>query len=285
MTKHKILTPALVVALSFLSIYSIVWAASTVGTDLTTTGVLTVTGVTTLSSNLIGTGASLSANFEVGGYASISGNLQFGGSGTHSIGVNSGSGALTINAFTLGGALTGNTQNITGLGLLTVTNASASNNFEVGGFASISGNLNFGGSGTHTLGTVAGSGALTINAFTLGGAITGGSNNITGIGNFSAVNASLSVNFEALGYASAAKVFGTTDVVAGSGTASSSSVYTGEFTSSGTTASTSILLAPSSSTTTKGTCIQLKDSTGAWVYARVVNGGTTFLVSTTKCHN
>src|SRR4029077_9564920 len=173
---------------------------------------------------------------EIGTYASVSGDVLFGGTGAHNLKVSAGSGALTIgaytlggtltgnsnnitgvnqlsattiNAFTLGGALTGNSQNATGFGLLTGTQASTSQALEIGTYASISGNLNFGGTGVHTIQTMAGSGALTINAytlggalnannntigtvstltattingFTLGGAITGSSNNVTGIG-------------------------------------------------------------------------------------------------------
>ncbi len=123
---------------------------------------------------------------------------------------------------------------------LTVTNnalfgsASVSNNFELGGTASISGNLSFGGSGTHTIQSLTGSGALTINAFTLGGGVTGNSQNVTGLNNASgsgtfeaatgkfntlsldsatgvisiANNATASLNFEVIGYASASRTYG-----------------------------------------------------------------------------
>ena len=190
MKKYNILTLALVVVTSLFFVYYAVDAASTVGTNLSTTGTFSTTT------------ASLSASLEVATGASLSGNLQFGGSGTHTLGVNSGSGALTINAFTLGGAVTGGSQNITGVALLSAVQASVSTAFEVGTYASISGNLQFGGSGTHTIGVNSGSGALTINAFTLGGAVTGGSQDITGLAAIGAVNASLSTNFEAVGYAS-----------------------------------------------------------------------------------
>lgn len=261
MKKQKILTPALVVVVSFLSIYSIVWSASTVGTNLSTTGTLAVTGVTTLSDVLVGTGASLSVNFEVVGYASISGDLKFGGTGTHTLGVSTGSGALTINAFTLGGLLTGNSNNITGLSLLTTTNGSASATFEAL---------------TVKTDTLANStGTLTINAFTLGGALTGNSNNITGVSQLGATNASVSTKFEAL-TASISNIFAKTSIVAGGSTASSSNAYVAEFVS---TATTSVLFGGSSATL--GTCLQLKNTVGATVYARIV--GTTFTVSTVSC--
>ncbi|MEK9158113.1 MAG: hypothetical protein AAB638_02940, partial [Patescibacteria group bacterium] len=88
------------------------------------------------------------------------------------------------------------------------SSASVSLNFELGGTASISGNINFGGAGAHTIGALAGSGALTINAFTLGGAITGNSNSITDIGQFAATNASISNNFEVSANASVSSLFG-----------------------------------------------------------------------------
>ena len=88
-------------------VYGAVMAASTVGTNLSTTGTMAVTGVTTLSANLIGTGASFSTNFEAVGYASVGG------------------------AFTVTGVTTLSSR-------LSGTNASLSTNFEAGGYASAS---------------------------------------------------------------------------------------------------------------------------------------------------
>ena len=61
-------------------------------------------------------------------------------------------GPLIINAFTLGGLVTGNNQSITGLNQLTSSIASISTNFEVGGYASVGGNLTLVGTlvGTNT---------------------------------------------------------------------------------------------------------------------------------------
>src|SRR3990167_3420997 len=194
MRKYNILTLALVVVTSLFFVYYAVDAASTVGTNLSTTGTFSTTT------------ASLSASLEVATGASLSGNLQFGGSGTHTLGVNSGSGALTINAFTLGGAVTGGSQNITGLGELRATNASISNNFEV------------------------------------------------------SVKASLS------------QVFANTAFVAGGGAASLSSgnvVYVADFNRIDPTATTSVNF---NSGTSKGTCLQLKDSNGVNVYLRIIGG-------------
>ncbi|MEK7537082.1 MAG: hypothetical protein AAB584_01415, partial [Patescibacteria group bacterium] len=58
------------------------------------------------------------------------GGLTFNGGGTNTI---SSTGTLQINAFTLGGAVTGNSQNITGISHLGVTTASISGNFQTAG--------------------------------------------------------------------------------------------------------------------------------------------------------
>jgi len=271
--KYNILTLALVVVLSFFFVVLVVQASSTIGTNMSTTGTLAVTS-----------GASLSAGLEIGTYASMSGNFQFGGSGTHTLGVNSGSGALTINAFTLGGAVTGNSQNITGLGNVTATAASLSAGLEIGTYASMSGNFQFGGSGTHTLGVNSGSGALTINAFTLGGAVTGNSQNITGVAAFGSTAASISTIFEASDYASASKL-----IIGGQlASISTGARYTAEFSSGNPTASTSINFGGAF----KGTCLQMRDQDGKNVYVRISGGAVAsgsfsqtahFLISTTSC--
>jgi hypothetical protein len=67
--KYNVLTLALVVVLSLFVVYFAV-EATTIGTNVSTGGTMAVTGVTTLSSALIGTSASLSVNFEASGYAS-----------------------------------------------------------------------------------------------------------------------------------------------------------------------------------------------------------------------
>jgi fibronectin-binding autotransporter adhesin len=117
------------------------------------------------------TGASLSANIEVTGYASISGDIKFGGSSAHNISALTGSGALTIGAFTFGGDITANSKQITGLSFISTSNASASQTIEAatGKFTTLS----------------ADSGNITISN-----------------------NATASLNFEVVGYASASKLFG-----------------------------------------------------------------------------
>ena len=148
--------------------------------------------------------ASVSANFEVGGFASVGGNAtivgNLGVTGnttlTGTLGVtglasftnasassgfessylktdtiSNSTGTLTVNAFTLGGGITGNSQNILGLNQLTASIASISSNFEVGGYASVGGNTTIGG----TLGVTGNT--------TLTGTLTGnstGSNSFAG---------------------------------------------------------------------------------------------------------
>jgi len=69
----------------------------------------------------------------------------------------------------------------------------------------------------------------------------------------------------------------TSDLVVGSATASgTANMYTAEFVS---TATTSVLFGGSS--TTQGTCLQMKNTTGGAVYARIL--GTTFTVNATSC--
>lgn len=88
--------------------------------------------------------------------------------------------------------------------------------------------------------------------------------------------ASVAGNFEVIGTASASKAFVTTSFVVGSNVASSSTAYVAEFVS---TATTSVLFGGSSATL--GTCLQMKNTTGGTVYARIV--GTTWTVNAIKC--
>jgi len=94
-------------------------------------------------------------------------------------------------------------------------------------------------------------------------------------------SASVSLNFEATGYASASQGFFTTDIIVGHNVASSSSTYVAEFGGGAGTATVSLLFG-SSDASSKGTCLQMKNTIGTWVYARVV--GTTWTVNTIPCH-
>lgn len=94
--------------------------------------------------------------------------------------------------------------------------------------------------------------------------------------------ASVASDFEVTGYASASKGFFQTDIVVNHNVASSSSIYVAEFGGGAGTATVSIMFG-SSSASSKGTCFQMKNDVGTWVYARIV--GTTWTVNSIKCHN
>jgi hypothetical protein len=155
-------------------------------------GLHATNGISANNLNLTGTGTGL--NFTNGSGATI------GSVGT-----------LTINAFTLGGAVTGSNQNITGVNQLTGSIASLSGAFEVGSYASISGNIttkgtvvssntgsnSFSGSLDVTKGIrgnaitasglLSGTSGLTISGATsLSGALNLNSNNITNVATLTA---------------------------------------------------------------------------------------------------
>ena len=88
--------------------------------------------------------------------------------------------------------------------------------------------------------------------------------------------ASVAGDFEVIGRASASSAFVTKNFVVGSNVASSSTAYVAEFVSAATT---SVLFGGSS--TTLGTCLRMKNTTGQPVYARVF--GTTFTISAISC--
>jgi hypothetical protein len=90
--------------------------------------------------------------------------------------------------------------------------------------------------------------------------------------------ASVAGAFEVIGRASASSAFVTTSLVVGSNTASNS-LYTAEF-GGADTATVSILFGGDNSS--KGTCLQMKNTIGAWVYARIV--GTTWTVNSLECN-
>ena len=95
-------------------------------------------------------------------------------------------------------------------------------------------------------------------------------------------SASVSTNFEVGGVASAATLISKTSLLASSGrSASSSTIYVAEF-GTAKTATVSVLFGGNSAS--QGTCLQLKDTAGSWVYARVNVGGTAFVVNTNECH-
>ena len=99
--------------------------------------------------------------------------------------------------------------------------------------------------------------------------------------------ASVASNFEVTGYASASQGFFTTDIIVGGKVASSSSTYTAEFGGNAGTATVSLLFG-SSTASSKGTCLQMKDQDGEWVYLRVsgetgVTSSMSLVINNTRC--
>ncbi|MDP2728986.1 MAG: hypothetical protein Q8O55_00660, partial [Dehalococcoidales bacterium] len=182
-------------------------------------GTLAVTGRSDFSSH-----ASISGNFESTGTIKAA---SFSGDGAVSI--TTGSGDLTIGA-------TGNVV-ITPTGNLITLNNAATDHVNITGNASVSSTFESAALKTDAISNS--TGTLTINAFTLGGPLTGNSQNITGVADLSVANASgsgtfealvgkfatlaidsgiitiannatASLNFEVIGYASASQLFGAT---------------------------------------------------------------------------
>ena len=107
--------------------------------------------------------------------------------------------------------------------------------------------------------------SLPLNGGTLTGALFG-------------TSASLSSNFEVGGYASLSQAFIRNAFIQGSKVASGSNAYQAEFVSTGT-----VSLNFQGTSADKGTCLQLQNTTGTPVYARVV--GTTLTINTLECRN
>lgn len=71
-------------------------------------------------------------------------------------------------------------------------------------------------------------------------------------------------------------------IARGTVTSQSSGLYTAEFGGNAGTATISLLFG-SSTASSKGTCFQMKNTVGDWVYARIL--GTTWTVNYVKCHS
>lgn len=96
--------------------------------------------------------------------------------------------------------------------------------------------------------------------------------------------ASVGGAFEVVGRASASTGFVTGSFVVGNNAASSSTAYVAEF-GAGKTGTISLLFGSSTAAATTGTCLQMKNTQGAWVYLRI--NGTSSLsldIDTVKCH-
>lgn len=211
----------------------LVFAATTVGTNLSTTGTFTQTvgsataarfqnaaGTTTVlqvdTTNTrvgVNAGGTVDTTFEVGGTASISGIITLGGTGSTGGQFRPGTDGTTAFRF----------QNAAGTTTVLTVDT------------------------TNTRFLIGKSGSVPLTTLEVGGT------------------------------ASATTMLATTNLVAGGSTASSSTIYSAEFLSTGTT---SINFGGSS--TTLGTCLQLKNSTGGNVYARI--NGTSWSITAIKCH-
>lgn len=250
-------------------------AASTIGTNMSTTGTFTVTPATDSATSIqfqnsagtnyfignstlgrVGIGAAPQTTFEVQGTASASY-------------------LLTGNTIQVGG-FASVAYNRFGTAATTQGHYIASSNDVL-----INGDLEVDGSGSFS-GPASFSNSLWVGTLGKTGNVGVGTNLPTT--KFHVVgNASVSNNFETLKTASAKSLFATTNVVVGSGgTASSSAIYSLEL-GTNTTATTSILFGGSAAST-KGTCFQFKDTGGTWVYARVRAGATSFTISNQQCH-
>ncbi|OGN02498.1 MAG: hypothetical protein A2655_02115 [Candidatus Yanofskybacteria bacterium RIFCSPHIGHO2_01_FULL_43_42] len=265
---------AVFVVFSFVFLASGVYAASTIGTNMSTTGTFTQT-----------VGSATAAQFQ---NAAGDVNTLTVDTTNNRVGVNT---ATPQTSFEVQGTasasyfLTGNT-------------------IQVGGFASVAYNR-FGTTATthghyiassndvfisgdlEVRATVSFAGVASMSqAFWIG---TNGKTGNVGVGTNAPTtkfevsgSASVSTDFEVGGVASAATFVAKTNVLANSGrTASSSTTYVAEF---GTldTGTVSLLFGGNSSST--GTCFQLKSTDGTWIYMRFFTGATTPTLSTTECN-
>ncbi|OGM97760.1 MAG: hypothetical protein A2735_01215 [Candidatus Yanofskybacteria bacterium RIFCSPHIGHO2_01_FULL_41_21] len=147
------------------------------------------------AAQITGTGLTLNGNTNISGTLNVIGQSNFSNASASSgfestylktDTISNSTGTLTINAFTLGGLVTGNNQSITGLNQLTSSIASISTNFEVGGYASIGGNTTLAGQ-TYTWPS-----SQTTNGFLK----TNGSGTLSWSTAFAGTIASLSQNFD-----------------------------------------------------------------------------------------
>ena len=246
-----------------------VYAASTIGTNVVTTGTMHVGGdVAQTKFEVQGTASAsyfLTGNtIQVGGYASVAYN-RFGTSATteaHYI--------AAANDVLIGGDLeVRGTVSFGGV-------ASIANALWVG-TNTMAGNVGVGTSSPTTKFQVTGNASVSSNFEVVG---------IASLSNRFVVNpsgASVSSNFEVSGIASASTLVSKTSLLAGSGrTASSSTAYVAEF---GTLDTGSVGLLFGGNSASKGTCLQLKDTAGNWVYARINAGQTSFTINSVQCHD
>ena len=284
-----------------------VWADSTVGTNMSTTGTFTQTvgsstaaqfqnaaGTTTTlwvntSSNRVGVnaGGAIDTTFEVGGTASISGFTLFGGSASVSdrFELTSSTARLGVNAGTNTDTMleVGGTASVSGaltLGGITTSNNTGSNSYsgslEVSKgiratalYAPTSGTLLI---GSHTNKPAANSTTAFLFQNAAGTTVMAVDTTNTRVG----INAgnNLDTTFEVGGTASVSTLIAVTNIVAGTNVASVSATYQAEFASGLATTSINFW----NTSVTKGTCLKMKDSAGVNAYVRITGGGSPALV-------
>lgn len=274
-----------------LSVTTIVFAASTIGTNVSTTGNLSVNG-----------GGTVDTDFEIGGTASISGAFTFGnGVATGAIDTSdwdiSATGAMTgISGITTDGVYTqSGTSANTFTGLSTFSGGvSVSTNFEVTGNKRVGINagavtettLEVGGtasiSGAFTFGDSSATGAIDTSDWDISatGVMTGISGITTdGLSSFSG-GVSVSTNFEVTGDKRVGiNAGGSTDTTLEVGGIASVSGNT--FFGMGSTATSTFTF--ESTSATQGACLKLKDSDGSgYTYLRVSDGAASF--TTVACN-
>ena len=264
---------AVFVVFSFVFLASGVYAASTIGTNMSTTGTFTVTPATDSATSVQFQNAASSTYF----YAdSTNSRIGVGGAPQTVFEVQ---GTASASYF-----LTGNTIQVGGFasvaynrfGTTATTHdhyIASSNDLFISGDLEVRATVSFAGvasiSNAFWVGTNAKTGNVGVgtNAPTTKFQVTG--------------NASVSGDFEVGGTASASTFVAKTNVLIKSGhTASSSTGYVAEF---GTlnTGTVSLLFGGNDSST--GTCFQLKSTDGTWIYMRFLTGATAPTLSTIAC--
>lgn len=215
--------------------------------------------------------------------------LTFSGSGTHDI--TASSGTLQLGAHTLGGAITGNTQSITGLGQLTVDNLSLDGNT----LSSTTGNLIFTSAGSfvftgldcsgNTNGgalTANGSGVISCTDDDSGAGGSGSKWNITS-GALAPINTTLDFLVGGTSTASARAAF--ININSGSPTATVSAGTTGAayLTAAGNLATTAQQTLTLGGSTTGDILLQPNSDTGD--YVKLTSNGTDLTLATTDSSN
>lgn len=291
---------AIIAAFSFILVGS-AYAASTIGTNMSTTGTFTQTvgsataarfqdaagGINALIINTtntrVGVGAVPGTTFEVQGTASASYFLT-----GNSLQV---AGFASVAYSRFGTGATGHTLAAVDDVLFTGLTEFDDNAF-FDAKASVSGNFQTGG--RFVLGDNGDTGEINTSVWDISNAGVGsGFTGFTTTGNFSGATASLSGNLQTSGrfiadtaasHSFAGDLMVNSHLIVGATVASNSgATYIAEFGGSVGTATVSLLFG-SSTASSKGTCLQLKDSAGNWVYARVISGGSAFTINAVSCH-